>query len=112
MQLMQSDKYMSDGSSGRQSNSDLSSTEFDSDGGSKISSIPTESLPDEEQCMFDEEPVGRLPGEVDLTGFHDVCRKILAKKIPEGFTTGWFSGILSILFFGNFVAKLKKNCQN
>merc|ERR1712228_440085 len=65
-----------------------SSTEFDSDGESKISSVPTDSLAGDEQIIFDEEPVGRLPGEVDLSGFHDVCRKILAKKIPEGFTTG------------------------
>ena len=82
MILMNSEKY-SDGS-----DSEMSSTEFDSDGESKISSVPTDSLAGDEQIIFDEEPVGRLPGEVDLSGFHDVCRKILAKKIPEGFTTG------------------------
>jgi hypothetical protein len=67
--------------------SDVSSTEFDSDGESKVSSIATESVAEDEP-IFEPEPVGRLPGEVDLSGFHDVCRKILAKKIPDGFKTG------------------------
>ena len=28
--------------------------------------------------------------EVDLSGFHDVCRKILARPLPQGYKTGKF----------------------
>merc|ERR1712110_65451 len=83
MQLMPSDNSISDESlSG--SNSEMISTEFDSDGESKVSSVATEDDP----VVYDEEPIGRLPGEVNLSGFHDVCRKILARQIPEGFSSG------------------------
>ena len=26
--------------------------------------------------------------EVDLSGFHDICRKILARPLPQGYKTG------------------------
>ena len=28
--------------------------------------------------------------EVDLSGFHDICRKILARPLPQGYKTGKF----------------------
>lgn len=90
MLLMQSENYTAasdDDESGNNQGSDMGSAEFDSEGESKNSSVATESIADE-QTLYDQEPVGRAPGEVDLTGFNELCRKILAKKIPEGKKTG------------------------
>ena len=32
--------------------------------------------------------------EVDLSGFHDVCRKILARPLPQGYKTGNFIDLI------------------
>jgi len=77
---------MSDNSSSV-NGSDMSSGEFDSDAESRVSSVLTESLAEEEaQPIVENE--SRAPGEVDLSAFNDLCRKILAKKIPDGYKTG------------------------
>lgn len=34
--------------------------------------------------LVDQNPIANASDEVDLSGFHDVCRKILAKQIPFG----------------------------
>ena len=98
MLLMQSENYTAasdDDESGNNQGSDMGSAEFDSEGESKNSSVATESIADE-QTLYDQEPVGRAPGEVDLTGFNELCRKILAKKIPEGKKTGKKSKIYDV----------------
>ena len=67
--------------------SDLSSGEFDSDAESRVSSLLTESLAEEETGPIVESE-RKEPGEVDLSAFNDLCRKILAKKVPDGYKTG------------------------
>ena len=41
--------------------------------------------------LVDQNPISNASDEVDLSGFHDVCRKILAKQIPSGYTNGKWS---------------------
>ena len=41
--------------------------------------------------LVDQNPIANASDEVDLSGFHDVCRKILAKQIPSGYKSGMLS---------------------
>ena len=72
----------SDGSS-----TDYGSSDFDSDTGSRVSSMSATSA-NEEQFMIDHEPLHEKDMDVDLTAFHDCCRKILAKPLPPNASTG------------------------
>lgn len=49
--------------------------------------------------LVDQNPISNASDEVDLSGFHDVCRKILAKQIPSGYTSGKWSYSRIIRFF-------------
>ena len=54
----------------------------------------------EEEAQPIVENESRAPGEVDLSAFNDLCRKILAKKIPDGYKTGKkFLSCLRMSFF-------------
>ena len=58
----------------------------------------------EEEAQPIVENESRAPGEVDLSAFNDLCRKILAKKIPDGYKTGKkFLSCLRMSFFFNFI---------
>lgn len=81
---MTSDK-LENQSDGSENHSDLSSDNFDSDNESGRESVATEI---DEEPIFDKTDIAKAVGEVDLTGFHDVCRKILRKQIPEGCKSG------------------------
>ena len=39
---------------------------------------------DSQVHLVDQNPIANVSDEVDLSKFHDVCRKILAKQIPSG----------------------------
>lgn len=69
------------------SSTDYGSSDFDSDTGSRVSSMSATSA-NEEHFMIDHDPVQAGDTEVDLSAFHDVCRKILAKPLPPNASTG------------------------
>ena len=60
--------------------------DFDSEGESISSKLSAETDPGLDN-LVDSTPAKRGT-EVDLSGFHDVCRKILARPLPQGFKTG------------------------
>jgi len=69
------------------SSTDYGSSDFDSDTGSRVSSMSATSA-NEEHFMIDHDPLQAGDTEVDLSAFHDVCRKILAKPLPPNASTG------------------------
>lgn len=89
----------SDGSS-----TDYGSSDFDSDTGSRVSSMSATSA-NEEQFMIDHEPLHEKDMDVDLTAFHDCCRKILAKPLPPNASTGKIS-IIETIVYCSFYVKL------
>lgn len=58
----------------------------DSDVGSISSKMSAETDPGVDH-LIDSTPA-KKGTEVDLSGFHDVCRKILARPLPQGYKTG------------------------
>ena len=61
--------------------------DFDSEVESVSSRMSAETV-DSQVHLVDQNPIANASDEVDLSGFHDVCRKILAKQIPSGYTSG------------------------
>ena len=61
--------------------------DFDSEVESVSSRMSAETV-DSQIHLVDQNPISNASDEVDLSGFHDVCRKILAKQIPSGYTSG------------------------
>ena len=64
--------------------------DFDSEVESVSSRMSAETV-DSQIHLVDQNPISNASDEVDLSGFHDVCRKILAKQIPSGYTSGKWS---------------------
>ena len=64
--------------------------DFDSEVESVSSRMSAETV-DSQIHLVDQNPIANASDEVDLSGFHDVCRKILAKQIPSGYKSGKFS---------------------
>ena len=64
--------------------------DFDSEVESVSSRMSAETV-DSQIHLVDQNPIVNASDEVDLSGFHDVCRKILAKQIPSGYTSGELS---------------------
>ena len=73
----------------RNSKNDRTKSEgdFDSEVESVSSRMSAETV-DSQIHLVDQNPISNPSDEVDLSGFHDVCRKILAKQIPSGYTSG------------------------
>ena len=71
--------------------------DFDSEVESVSSRMSAETV-DSQIHLVDQNPISNASDEVDLSGFHDVCRKILAKQIPSGYTSGKWS-YLRLAFF-------------
>ena len=86
------------------SSTDYGSSDFDSDTGSRVSSMSATSA-NEEHFMIDHEPMQAGDTEVDLSAFHDVCRKILAKPLPPNASTG-----KTDIFFDYFLSHLAFCC--
>ena len=64
--------------------------DFDSEVESVSSRMSAETI-DSQIHLVDQNPIANASDEVDLSGFHDVCRKILAKQIPSGYKSGKLS---------------------
>jgi len=81
--VLMMDKKEEESSSTDYDSDNVSEGDFDSEVESVSSRMSAETV-DSQVHLTDQNP----SDEVDLSGFHDVCRKILAKQIPPGCSTG------------------------
>jgi len=85
--VLMMDKKEEESSSTDYDSDNVSEGDFDSEAESVSSRMSAETV-DYEVHLADQNPISSASDEVDLSGFHDVCRKILAKQIPPGYNTG------------------------
>jgi len=66
----------------------VSDGDFESDGDGFGGSVTSSKMSDEGDHLVDAAPVAKKGDEVDLSGFHELCRKIVARPLPKGYSTG------------------------